>query len=171
MTTQKTTSEETKTDEQKFIDHMRKQIEKQLQDFHQLNIMTGVSADLTGNVDPDAQSLSSFVEPNKSTKRKELFSNVKLDDLTKPIETPDITKTAQDLKATILLRTIIELDGDICLLFRGQQTDRRGNQVVSLDEGILAAHQANVNIAVKNWQCLVESALDALKIIPEIIKV
>jgi hypothetical protein len=173
MTVQKPINEERKTDEQKFFEDMRKKIEMQIQDIHQINIMTGVSSDLTGNVNPEAQNLLSFIqtETDKSTKGKILLSSSKLSDLTKPIETPDIVKTSQDLNATILLRTIIELDGDICLLFRGQQLDNRGRQVVSLDNGILSAHQANVTIAVENWRYLVDAALQALKFIQDYIKI
>jgi hypothetical protein len=171
VTVQEPSIEEKKSVEERFFDQIREKIEKQIQDIDQINIMTGVSSNLTGEADPAAESLVSFIEAKtKDVIKGKVIDSARLGDYLKPIEAPDIVKTSGDLNATVLLRTIIELDGDICLLFRGQQIDSSGKQAISLDSGLLAAHQANVSIAVENWHYLVNTALDSLKLIRDFVK-
>jgi hypothetical protein len=155
-------------------------IEKQLEDIGQINIMTAVSDNLAGNVNPEAKSLLHFLEaePNQKIEEKKLdgallniLNEERLIDV-KSLETPEITKTVSDLNATVLMRTILELDADIALILRSQEAaDSNGErQIVSLDNDILAAHQANVNVAVQNWHFYVTTALQALGMIIDLAK-
>jgi hypothetical protein len=154
-----------------FDEAFREEIEMQIEDINQINIMTAVSSNLIGKVQPEAQDLLSFI----AAKTGDFVEGKALDmtnlrDGLKPLKRPDIKKSAEDLNATVLVRTIFELDGDILLLLRGQHIDSQGKQIVSLDSGILAAHQANVNVAVENWRYLVSTALDALKLVIDLAK-
>jgi hypothetical protein len=157
--------------EKPFDEAFREEIEMQIEDINQINIMTAVSSNLTGKVQPEAQDLLSFIAAKAGdfVERKAL-DMTKLRDGFKPLKRPDIKKSAEDLNATVLVRTIFELDGDILLLLRGQHIDNQGKQIVSLDSAILAAHQANVNVAVENWHYLIRTALEALKLIRDLAK-
>jgi hypothetical protein len=161
-----------------FSDAFLVKIQKQLEDIGQINIMTAISANLTGSVHPEAKSLMRFLEakPNEEIPSKKIdYISLDATDLKKSInpkllEAPDITKKHEDLNATVLMRTIMELDGDIALLIRSQETDTNGNQIVSLENDILTAHHANVKVALENWHFYLTAMLQALKILIELAK-
>lgn len=164
--------------EKAFSNAILVKIQKQLEDIGQINIMTAISDNITGNVSPEAKSLMSFLEaePNEKIASKKIddvtLDVVDLKEFTNPklLEEQKITKTFDDLQATVLMRTIMELDGDIAFLIRSQETDTNGSQIVPLQNDILAAHNANVKVALENWHFYVTTMLQALKVLIELAK-
>jgi hypothetical protein len=161
-----------------FAEDLRDKIQMQIEDIGQMNIVTAVSTNITGYIPPDVKSQVSFIEAEPSARMTRKLPPSKREIPPSKREIPQgnnnsstdseekYEKRVEDLYARVLVRTIIELDGDITMVFRSQQVDsgeRVERQIVALDNDILAAHQANVTIALENWHFFVLTALDTLK--------
>ncbi len=62
-------------------------------------------------------------------------------------------------ETAINAKTIIQLDGDV--IFRVPVVTENG-EVMEIDERMIELHQANVAMAMENWQTVINTLIDAV---------
>lgn len=158
--------------DEEFVNGLRDKIQKQIADIAKMDVVTAVATDeyIGGYIPPQVESIVNFIGAREGQEIR-LKTTANNDNSSSDNNNTDSKlqqsreKQKEDLYATILVRTIIRLKGDIAMVLRSEPIDSGERQVVSIDQDILAAHQANVILAVENWHFFIRTALDALRII------
>jgi hypothetical protein len=114
-----------------------------------MEIVTALSDNINGKIDPQYQDLvqaitarSGNVIATESKAHDEEATRVKSDD---------------ELRAEILARTWIGLDGDVAMILPKSR--------VGIDPEVLQLHKANVDVAVQNWRYFLDTMIKGVQIL------
>jgi hypothetical protein len=114
-----------------------------------MEIVTALSDNINGKIDPQYQDLvqaitarSGNVIATESKADGEQATRVKADD---------------ELRAEIIARTWIGLDGDVAMILPKSR--------VGIDPEVLQLHKANVDVAVQNWRYFLDTMIRGIQIL------
>lgn len=116
-----------------------------------MEIVTALSDNINGKIDPQYQDLvqaitarsGNVIATESTTEGKEaITTRVKADD---------------ELRAEILARTWIGLDGDVAMILPKSR--------VGIDPEVLQLHKANVDVAVQNWRYFLDTMIRGIQIL------
>ncbi len=115
-----------------------------------MEIITASSDNINGKIDPQYQDLVEAItarsgsvvatEPNAEGKEASRI------------------KTNDELRAEILARTWIGLDGDVAMILPK-------NRGAGIDPEVLQLHKANVDVAVQNWRYFLDTMIKGVQIL------
>lgn len=116
-----------------------------------MEIVTALSDNINAKIDPRYQDLvqaitarsGNVIATESTTEGKEaITTRVKADD---------------ELRAEILARTWIGLDGDVAMILPKSR--------VGIDPEVLQLHKANVDVAVQNWRYFLDTMIKGIQIL------
>ena len=81
------------------------------------------------------------------------FENIKEEDM----------MTLNDIE--IVARTRIELDGDVCTILKGTNS-----QTAQISEDLMTLHKEGIEISMKNWRLFLETVVDVSKTLATLAK-
>lgn len=114
-----------------------------------MEIVTAVSDNINGRIDPQYYDLVEAITARSgtaiTTERNAEGEEAKR------------TKGNDELRAEILARTWIGLDGDIAMILPKNRSE--------IDSEILQLHKANVDVAVQNWRYFLDTMMKGIQIL------
>ena len=114
-----------------------------------MEIVTAFSDNINGRIDPKYHDLVQAITARSGT---EITTEIKAEgDEAKRIKGND------ELRAEILARTWIGLDGDIAMILPKNRPE--------IDSEILQLHKANVDVAVQNWRYFLDTMMKGIQIL------
>jgi hypothetical protein len=114
-----------------------------------MEIVTALSDNINGKIDPQYQDLVEAITA-RSGNVVATESNAEGKEATR-------IKANDELRAEILARTWIGLDGDVAMIL---PRNRAG-----IDPEVLQLHKANVDVAVQNWRYFLDTMIKGIQIL------
>ncbi len=114
-----------------------------------MEIVTALSDNINGRIDPQYHDLVQAITARSGTL---VTTGPKEKD-----EEPTRIKANDELRAEILARTWIGLDGDIAMILPRNRPE--------IDPQILQLHRANVDVAVQNWRYFLDTMIKGIQIL------
>jgi hypothetical protein len=114
-----------------------------------MEIVTALSDNINGKIDPQYQDL---VQAITARSGNVIATESKADD-----EEATRVKSDDELRAEILARTWIGLDGDVAMILPKSR--------VGIDPEVLQLHKANVDVAVQNWRYFLDTMIRGIQIL------
>lgn len=114
-----------------------------------MEIVTALSDNINGKIDPQYQDL---VQAITARSGNVIATESKADG-----EEATRVKSDDELRAEILARTWIGLDGDVAMILPRSR--------VGIDPEVLQLHKANVDVAVQNWRYFLDTMIRGIQIL------
>jgi hypothetical protein len=131
---------------------LQRVVREQLDDLRYIEITTAVSDNINAKINPQYENLVLALTAESGVPLP-LKPKAGAEEEEQQVQ----RKKEDELKADVLARTRIELDGDIALILPTNRSE--------IDMEVLQIHKANVDVAVQNWRYFIDAMLDVLKIV------
>lgn len=115
-----------------------------------MEIVTALSDNINGKIDPQYQDL---VQAITARSGNVIATESKADGEKEATR----VKSDDELRAEILARTWIGLDGDVAMILPKSR--------VGIDPEVLQLHKANVDVAVQNWRYFLDTMIRGIQIL------
>ena len=114
-----------------------------------MELVTALSDNINGKIDPQYQDLVQAITARSG--------NVIATESNADGEQATRAKSDDELRAEILARTWIGLDGDVAMILPKSR--------VGIDPEVLQLHKANVDVAVQNWRYFLDTMIRGIQIL------